>query len=305
MATEQQVHPVVNFREIELNRIRISKRHLRSEIQDIAGLSSSISDHGLLHPLVVRRCYDATSDEFEVISGVRRLRALQQMKAQFAACQVIEASDRKAFEIALSENLQRHQISPLEEALAFQHYIKVCKWGRVKNLAKKIGKSEEYVNHRLRLLELPDSILSMIGSELSTSQAEELSWIEDKEIQTNLAKLAAEKKLTVRQLHQLAMHEKVYRSQELKSPATDTFQPSGDDLNWLPMKIKDESIRQSPRRMFQNNIVALRLLLAYFDDRIAEMERVDGTKEVTAFMVKQRYLLHQILDNFIKALCDY
>ena len=87
-------------------------------------------------------------------------------------------TDKQAFEIQLTENIQRKSMDPVEEAEAFRRYVVDFGWGGVSELAKKIGKSEEYVSHRIQLLRLPEDIKErIINSKINVSQALELTSI--------------------------------------------------------------------------------------------------------------------------------
>ena len=95
--------------------------------------------------------------KFEVVAGNRRLEACKRLHWLKVPCLVRELSDKEAYEIGLIENIERETLTPIEEAKAFQMYVKEKGWGGVKALAEKIGRSEEYVSHKIALLSLPSS----------------------------------------------------------------------------------------------------------------------------------------------------
>lgn len=294
--------------EIEISKICKSSQGLRSNLGDVTGLARSISSHGLIAPIVVRpseeKKYGPTEKKFEVVSGHRRLEALRQMGMTSVPCKVIDATEKESFELSLVENLQRQSLDPLEEALSFQYYLRVCKWGSARNLAQKIGKSVEYIHHRLKLLDLPENVLQMVGKELTASQAEELVWLGDPKIQTELAKIATKNKLTVKQLHELAIQErakskfKVETRDEIKEPECET-------RDWLPNISRNGP--STERKILENNVVAIRFALSFMDNSIGALNKMEKSEEdhLIDFMLEERYALHQLLDSFIKKIDKY
>ena len=123
---------------------------LRSQLNNIAELESSITEIGLLHPIIV--CVEL--ERFRIITGYRRFTACKNLGWKSITCYVIEVKDQKtAFEIALVENLQRSTLSLMEEAHAYKTYVNGFGWGGISELSTKIGKSISYVSRRIRLLE--------------------------------------------------------------------------------------------------------------------------------------------------------
>ena len=295
--------------EIEISKIRKSAQALRSNLGDVTGLARSISSHGLIAPVVVRPAeekekYGTAEKKFEVVSGHRRLEALKQMGLSSVPCKIVDATGKESFELSLVENLQRQSLDPLEEALSFQYYLRVSKWGSAKNLAQKIGKSVEYVHHRLKLLELPENVLQMVGKELTASQAEELVWLEDPKIQTDLARIAAKNKLTVKQLHELATQERA--KSKFKVEAKDeTREQECETKDWLPNISRNEP--SSERKILENNVVAIRFALSFMDNSIGALSKMEKSEEdhLVDFMLEERYALHQLLDSFIKKIDKY
>src|ERR1051325_4762957 len=162
--------------QIEMKMIRPSQFAVRDKFQkmnaDTETLAASIHEHGLLQPILIR----PLDNGFEIVAGHRRFQACRSLRWRFMPCKIREMSDKQAFEIQLTENIQRKSMDPMEEAEAFRRYVMEFGWGGVSELAKKIGKSEEYVSHRLQLLKLPESIREQIAqNRLNVSQAIELT----------------------------------------------------------------------------------------------------------------------------------
>src|SRR5918911_2764242 len=162
---------------IEMKMIRISQFAVRDRFHklptdDDDALISSIKEHGLLQPILIR----PLAHGFEIVAGHRRFHACKSLRWRFIPCKIREMSDKQAYEIQLTENIQRKSMDPVEEAEAFRRYVLDFGWGGVSELAKKIGKSEEYVSHRIQLLKLPTDIKEqIIRSNINVSQALELT----------------------------------------------------------------------------------------------------------------------------------
>lgn len=158
---------------VEMRLIRPSGFPVRHGAEDAAsaGLKSSIRDHGLLQPIVVR----PSGGGFEIVAGHRRFRACRCLRWRSVPCRIRELDDRQAYEAQLAENLQRRSMDPLEEAEAYQRYVHDFGWGGAADLARRIGKSPEYVSHRMQLLRLSEDVKEKVASRrLSVSQAIEV-----------------------------------------------------------------------------------------------------------------------------------
>ena len=164
--------------QIEMKMIRPSSFAVRDKFQkyceDDESLIISIREHGLIQPILIR----PLSHGFEIVAGHRRYQACKSLRWRFIPCKVCEITNKQAFEIQLSENIQRKSMDPIEEAEAFRRYVIDFGWGGVSDLAKKIGKSEEYVSHRIQLLKLSEETKRKIASNmLNVSKAIEISTI--------------------------------------------------------------------------------------------------------------------------------
>lgn len=156
----------------------------------------SIKQKGLLQPIIVR----PKQTEFEIVAGNRRLFACKKLGWKKIACHVVDVDDKEAFEISLSENLQRKTLTPIEEAEAFKNYVTDVGYGGVSELASKVGKSPSYITKRIKLLNLHPAVIDcMNNSSIHTSLAEELSYVKDKSKQPTLASLISEGRLSVKE----------------------------------------------------------------------------------------------------------
>jgi ParB family transcriptional regulator, chromosome partitioning protein len=168
----------------------------------IEELSRSIAEKGVLMPLLVRRLSESEGpNAYEIIAGERRWRAAQRAKLHEVPVIIKDLNDQETLEIALIENLQRQDLSPLEEADGYQRLMEEFTHTQ-EDLAKAMGKSRSHVANTLRLLALPDAIKAMIDDgRLSAGHGRALLTAKDP---LELAKTIVKQGLNVRQTEKLA-----------------------------------------------------------------------------------------------------
>jgi ParB family transcriptional regulator, chromosome partitioning protein len=171
---------------------------------ELAALTESIRAKGVMQPLLVRRVPDA-DEQYEIVAGERRWRA-----AQIAGCHelpvvVYALSDREALELALLENVQRQDLTPLEEADGYRRLIE--EFGHTQEeLARTLGKSRSHIANLIRLLGLPVPLRAMLeGGQLSAGHARALLGARDP---APLARQVVARGLNVRQTEALVRHER-------------------------------------------------------------------------------------------------
>lgn len=171
---------------------------------ELNGLAESIRAKGVMQPLLVRLGGDGTGT-YEIIAGERRWRAAQLAGIHELPVIVRDLSDRETLEVALLENIQREDLSPLEEAEAYQRLID--EFGHTQQeLADTLGKSRSHIANLLRLLGLPFEIRSMVeGGQLSAGHARALLSAQNP---LPLARIIAKKGLNVRQAEMMVRLEK-------------------------------------------------------------------------------------------------
>ena len=170
--------------------------------QELEELTSSIREHGMLEPLVVRRTAPG-ADRFEIIAGERRWRAAQRAGMKDVLVVVKDVSSKDAFELALVENVQRADLNPIELAEAYDRLLREHAYTQ-QALADKVGKDRVTIANGLRLLKLPQKIRSMvIGRELSEGHARALLGAPDDKSMAEIAEKTVRGKLPVRKVEQL------------------------------------------------------------------------------------------------------
>jgi ParB family chromosome partitioning protein len=219
-----RTNPLTSFLEsVEMKALRPSRKALRSETGMISGLMLSIQDKGLLEPIVVR----PVEGGFEVVAGGRRFEACKRLGWRSIPCHVVELDDKEAFEVSLLENIQRETLNPIEEARAFRNYVDEFGYGGETELARKIGKSQEYVSRRIGLLSLPQRVQEEImRRRITPSVAQELTLLNDEEAE-DMAEAIGLQHLSLRDVRQIIRHSKGKRAELRDSlPAFD----QGDQL---------------------------------------------------------------------------
>ena len=158
-------------------------------------LTNSIKERGMIQPIIVRKS-NMDNNKFEIIAGERRWLAAQKAGLHNVPVVVTEADDLKSLEFAIVENVQRHDLNPLEEAQGYKRLIDEFSYDQEK-VSKFIGKSRSYIANSLRILNLPSDVIKLIElQKLTTGHAKVLVGLENASF---VAKKIIEKKLSVRQ----------------------------------------------------------------------------------------------------------
>ena len=275
----QQIEP------IETTLLVRAENQVRADLGDLTELCASIREHGLLQPIIVR----PKGSRFEVICGNRRFEASRRLMKRHVDCIVRDLTDQDAFEISLIENVQRRTLSAVEEAKAFRQYVTEFGWGGVSDLARKIGKSEEYVSHRVLLLDLPTSILDRLSkNEISASQAQELVWFRQESVRDVVFERITKEKLSVAEVRQMR------RELETKE-GTNGSQVSQPEYCESP-SLPDNRKSTRDRKAVEEAILGLRVALIRLDSAVSKLE----SKEIREMLMKERFELHSQIDRLIR-----
>ena len=186
-------------REIPLEKVQPNPSQPRMTFhqETINELAASIREHGVLQPILVR----PSGDTYEIIAGERRWRASKVAGKETIPAIVERFDDATALEIALIENLQREDLSPLDEAVIYKKMTGELGYS-IRQLAGKLGKDKGYVENRLRLANAPDDVREMVAQRYDTlSAAYELMKIDNIRRRKSLAKQMLDGKMTLLRLH--------------------------------------------------------------------------------------------------------
>lgn len=167
--------------------------------EKIEELSRTIHTHGVIQPIVVRPFGE---DQYEIIAGERRYRAMKKLEWTEVPAIVRELNDKETASIALIENLQREELTAIEEALAYQQLIELHSLTQ-EALAQRLGKGQSTVANKLRLLKLPQVVQeAILKREITERHARALILVKEEELQIKLVELIKENDWNVRQLEQ-------------------------------------------------------------------------------------------------------
>jgi ParB family chromosome partitioning protein len=282
--------------EVPLSQVHLGRLNIRSHPGDLDALRDSIIRFGLLNPIIIRKL---RSSYYEVIAGNRRLKVITNLGLPTIPARVVEADDKECYEISLVENLQTETLSPLDEARAFYKYVSSREkrglgYGSITELAKRIGKSQEYISNRMGLLRLRESTLRRLLDEkrLSVSHVEELASIsEDAAAVDELSDLVINNRIPVRVLEKavrlIRNGVEISRALDLAKIESEMglgSEKSGCDTNQL-------------ERFLAKSKLILKTTLSYLDNATSELE---NEPEVYRYWVKNvRLPVHKAIDGTI------
>lgn len=171
------------------------------DAEALSQLADSIAANGLIQPIVVRE--RAGTDFYQIIAGERRWRAAKMAGLSEVPVVILEADDKKVAEYALIENIQREDLSPIEEAMGYKALIEEYKMTQ-EQVAQQVGKSRAAVTNAMRLLDLPEDVLALVSDKsLSAGHARALLGLNDKSRISELADLVVMRELSVRAVEEL------------------------------------------------------------------------------------------------------
>ena len=187
---------MMKISDIEPNREQPRKNFDKEALQELA---DSIKQFGIIQPIVVQK----KDDYYEIIAGERRWRAAKLAKLKEVPVIIKEYSNREVMEIALIENIQRKDLNPIEEDLAYKSLIDEYSL-KQEELANRVSKSRTAIANSMRLLKLTDSVQNMlINDEISMGHARALLTLEQEDLQIEAAKTIVSKGLSVRDTEKL------------------------------------------------------------------------------------------------------
>ena len=182
---------------IPLDKIVRKDDQPRKDFDDLAlkDLAKSIETNGVIQPILLR----SIDDKYQIIAGERRYRASQIAKSKDIPAIIVDVDDENAAKLALIENIQREDLNPIEEAMAYKQLMEEFEL-KQEELANSIGKSRTYITNSIRLLNLDDKVIKhLYNGNLTTGHGKVLLGIKDKEEQIELAERIIATGLNVRE----------------------------------------------------------------------------------------------------------
>lgn len=270
--------------EIDERKIRSSRSPLREELGRIDELLLSVSERGLLQPIIVRPL--EKEDAFEVVAGNRRLHACKKLGLRKVPCYVMNLDDKEAYETSIVENLQRKSLNPIEEARAFRKYVKEFGYGSETELAGRLGKSPSYISRRIALLKLPTGVQEELLRSAKVSLAQELLSLGDDD-KMALTSFIAESKL--------ATSSDVRRVVRLVKTGEGLGQTTPDYLSYYTVQ---EARLHSLDRVIGKIIASLEVCKMRMDDVLNTMDKDEWV--IKDILIQYRVSIHNQVDTLMK-----
>jgi ParB family transcriptional regulator, chromosome partitioning protein len=231
------------------NKYQPRKNFDKANLED---LTNSIKERGMIQPIIVRKSNNENL-KFEIIAGERRWLAAQRAGMHNVPVVITQVDDLKSLEFAIVENVQRHDLNPLEEAQGYKRLIDEFSYDQDK-VSKFIGKSRSYITNSLRLLTLPGEVIKLIESQkLTAGHAKILVGLENANY---VASKIIEKKLSVRQAEKFV---KIFKSKKstnikIKDPNTNNLERSIVEKIGLSVIIKNNKRNKGTITFFYKDI---------------------------------------------------
>ncbi|AEA33968.1 ParB/RepB/Spo0J family partition protein [Hippea maritima] len=241
---------------LELDLIEKSPFQPREEFEQekLKELAESIKEKGVIQPIIVRE----SNGKYQIVAGERRFLAAKMAGLSSIPAIVRELSDEEAAEIALIENIQRKDLNPIEEALAYKRLMENFGYTQ-EELSKRIGKDRATIANTLRLLKLPNEVIEMLKSgQISAGHARALLALKDNKEQVKLAEKIKKEKLSVREAEKAA-----YDSKQI------------EQLKEIEEKLK--TVTSYPAKIrFKNNKYKVEFVLDSLDKLDEFLRRIGG-----------------------------
>ncbi|CDF58973.1 Chromosome (plasmid) partitioning protein ParB / Stage 0 sporulation protein J [Thermobrachium celere DSM 8682] len=218
---EVEKNETEGIKEVDINDIFPNEEQPRKNIDNekIEQLAQSIKEHGIIQPIIVKK----DGDFYKIIAGERRWRAARLAGLKKVPIIEKEISEKEAMEISLIENIQREDLNPIEEALAYKKLID--EFGLTQEeLANRLGKSRPAITNSLRLLSLDKRVIDMIlNQDITEGHGKIIAGIDDKDKQYEIAIKVVNEGLNVRQTEKLIQSINVIKDKKEKSNTKDIY----------------------------------------------------------------------------------
>ncbi|MBC8570652.1 ParB/RepB/Spo0J family partition protein [Zongyangia hominis] len=205
--TDNSTGDVNSSAKLRLSQIEPNKSQPRKDFDEeaLASLADSIREHGIIQPLLVRPLENGA---YQLVAGERRWRAARMAGISEVPVIIKELSDQETMEIGLIENLQREDLNPIEEALGYQTLMETYEFTQ-DDISKRVGRSRPAVANALRLLHLPEEVMTLVrNKDLSSGHARAILALPDEETMIEIAKKAAKGRVSVRDIERMAQEKK-------------------------------------------------------------------------------------------------
>ena len=246
----------VSISDLVPNKYQPRKTFNESNLEE---LTNSIKERGMIQPIIVRKSNNDIS-KFEIIAGERRWLAAQRAGLHNVPVVITDADDLKSLEFAIVENVQRHDLNPLEEAQGYKRLIDEFKYDQEK-VSKFIGKSRSHITNILRLLTLPNDVIKLIENhKLTSGHAKVLVGLENA---SAVALKIIEKKLSVRQTENFVKIFKVKKNKlkSQKDPNIRHLENSLSEKTGLSVSIKNDKKNKGTISFFYKEIDQLNKII--------------------------------------------
>lgn len=218
---EVEVKELEGVKEVDINDVFPNEEQPRKniDIEKIEQLAQSIKEHGIIQPIIVKK----EGEYFKIIAGERRWRAARLAGLKKVPIIEKEISEKEAMEISLIENIQREDLNPIEEAIAYKKLID--EFGLTQDeLAKRLGKSRPAITNSLRLLNLDKRVIDMIlNLDITEGHGKVIAGIEDKNKQYEIAIKVVNEGLNVRQTEKLIQNLNNIKDKKEKNNTKDIY----------------------------------------------------------------------------------
>ena len=219
--------------------------------EKIDELAASISENGVFQPIIVKQF----NDKYIIVSGERRFRACQKLKLKTIPAIVRAYDESKVAEIALIENLQRENLTAMEEASAYQTIMKELGLTQAE-LAKKIGKSRSYITNVVGLLSLPKEVAELVSEgKITSGHARPLSKLKDEKRIIEIANEIVKKNLNVRDVEAITKNEKKTKTIKVSSNKYSKAESKMQSYLGCKVKINEDKITISFPKENRNDII--------------------------------------------------
>lgn len=251
---------------LKLSEIEPNKDQPRKDFDDsaLADLAESISKHGLLQPILVR---PIIGGGYQIVAGERRYRASRMAGLTEVPVIIRELSESETMELALIENLQRENLTPIEEALGYRTLMEEHEFSQ-EEVSKAVGKSRSAVANALRLLKLPEDILNMVSSgTISAGHARAILSLDNEKDMKLLADEIVKKDLSVRQAEKLSKKMSTEKKEVSEKPAP----PKASYFSEVELALTEylgKKVMVSPLKNKKGGILEIEF---YSDEELAEL----------------------------------